>query len=57
MDVGGTEPEHDVGKALAHISRGRGADAKARRRRHQPDASWTQDLGGVRDLLEVESRH
>ena len=47
------------GKAVAHIepvARGRGADAKALLRRHRPDVSWTQDLQGVRDLLEVESR-
>ena len=47
------------GKAVAYIepvTRGRGADAKALLRRHRPDARWTNDLGEIRDLLEVEHR-
>ena len=47
------------GKAVAHIepiSRGRGADAKALFRRHQPDPEWAHDMYDVRALLEVESR-
>ncbi len=47
------------GKAVAHIepvTRGRGADAKALLRRHRPDARWTGDLDGIRDLLEIDSR-
>lgn len=47
------------GRAVAHIepvTRGRGADAKALLRRHQPDTGWTSDLAEVRDLLEVEQR-
>lgn len=47
------------GKAVAHIepvTRGRGVDAKALIRSHRPDGAWSRDLGGVRDLLEVETR-
>jgi prevent-host-death family protein len=47
------------GKAVAQIepvSRGRGVDTKLLLRRHRPDSSWANDLGEVRDLLEIERR-
>ena len=47
------------GKVVAQlepVSRGRGADVKALLRRHRPDPRWTDDLAGVRALLEIDDR-
>ncbi|MGH1504392.1 MAG: type II toxin-antitoxin system Phd/YefM family antitoxin [Acidimicrobiales bacterium] len=47
------------GKAVAHIEpigRGRGAEVKALLRAHRPDSHWMDDVGAVRQLLEVEER-
>lgn len=47
------------GKAVAHfepVSRGLGSDAKALLSRHDIDASWSNDLDEVGDLLEIQPR-
>jgi antitoxin (DNA-binding transcriptional repressor) of toxin-antitoxin stability system len=47
------------GRAIAHLepmSRGSGADVRALLRRNRPDSEWRHDLGGVRELLEIDDR-
>ncbi|MGH9247786.1 MAG: type II toxin-antitoxin system Phd/YefM family antitoxin [Acidimicrobiales bacterium] len=47
------------GKPIAHLEPARpglGADAKALLRRHQPDASWSEELSSLRRLVEVDVR-
>jgi len=47
------------GKAVAHlqpVGRGGGAEVKAMLGRHRIDAGWTEDLGHLRDLLELDER-
>lgn len=47
------------GKAIAHVEpvgRGRGADAKAVLGRHHVDDGWSEDVGHVRDLLDLDER-
>lgn len=47
------------GKVVARLepaTGGAGADLKAVMRRHRRDRTWADDLGTIRDLLEIEER-
>lgn len=47
------------GKVIAHLDpvrSGRGADVKAMLRDHPVDSSWSDDLAGVRELVELQHR-
>lgn len=47
------------GKAVAHlepIANGRGAEVKDVLRRHKPDAMWSKELSGLRELVEIDTR-
>lgn len=47
------------GRVVARLEPARPADAAELRkvlRRHRPDPSWRDDLGTIRDLLEIEER-
>jgi len=47
------------GKAVAHIepiSQGRGADVKALLSGRRLDRAWADELGALRELLEVDER-
>lgn len=41
---------------LEPIAPSRGAGLKAALRRHRHDATWSEDLASVRDLVEIEDR-
>lgn len=47
------------GKVIAHlepVSRGRGADVKRLLGEHRADPAWSDDLGAVREVVEMQHR-
>lgn len=47
------------GRPIAHLEPARpglGSDAKNMLRRHQHDASWSEELASIRRLVEIEDR-
>lgn len=47
------------GKVIAHLDpvrAGQGADVKRMLRDHPVDSSWSDDLAGVRELVELQHR-
>lgn len=47
------------GKAVAQLGpvvKGRGGEVKEILKRHRPDSGWTDELGRLRELIEIDSR-